>query len=431
MPRDASYGGSMATGGSTSSDDPGEGPVSVDSSHVAVVGAGPYGLATAAQLRRRGIDVRVLGQPMSFWRTMPAGMLLRSSRAATNMIELHGEHSIDAFERATKTVMAEPIPLERFVAYGEWVQARVVPDVEDRRVTAISRRGDGFLLETEDGRGLEARRVVVAAGIEPFPHRPATFAALEPELASHTADHSDYGRFAGARVAVVGRGQSALESAALLAERGASVEVLIRAARVVWLHGGKTLLGALGPVFYAPTDVGPLWYSRLVSVPGMFRRLPRRAQGRIAARCIRPAGAPWLADRLGEVTLTFGRSVAAARAVSNHVELRLDDATTRRVDHVLLGTGYEVDIAKYDFLPPELLGNTARSNGFPRLGPGLESSVPCLHFLGAPAAWSFGPIMRFVSGSWFASRVVADFIVAADRRRRRIRSAGASPVPEG
>jgi hypothetical protein len=31
----------MATGGSTSSDDPGEVPVSVDSCHVAVVGTGP------------------------------------------------------------------------------------------------------------------------------------------------------------------------------------------------------------------------------------------------------------------------------------------------------------------------------------------------------------------------------------------------------
>jgi len=29
--------------------------------------------------------------------------------------------------------------------------------------------------------------------------------------------------------------------------------------------------------------------------------------------------------------------------------------------------------------------------------------VPGLHILGAPAAWSFGPLLQFVSGARFAS----------------------------
>jgi hypothetical protein len=37
----------------------------------------------------------------------------------------------------------------------------------------------------------------------------------------------------------------------------------------------------------------------------------------------------------------------------------------------------------------------------------MESSVPGLHFLGAPAAWSFGPIMRFVSGGWYTGQALA------------------------
>jgi hypothetical protein len=41
------------------------------------------------------------------------------------------------------------------------------------------------------------------------------------------------------------------------------------------------------------------------------------------------------------------------------------------------------------------------------LGPGLESSVPGLHFMGAPAARSFGPIMRFVVGTWYSAPAVA------------------------
>src|SRR4051794_10131980 len=38
---------------------------------VAVLGAGPHGLAATAHLRRAGVDVRIIGDPMSFWQTMP------------------------------------------------------------------------------------------------------------------------------------------------------------------------------------------------------------------------------------------------------------------------------------------------------------------------------------------------------------------------
>jgi FAD-dependent urate hydroxylase len=41
------------------------------------------------------------------------------------------------------------------------------------------------------------------------------------------------------------------------------------------------------------------------------------------------------------------------------------------------------------------------------LGPGLESSVAGLHFMGAAAARSFGPVMRFVVGTWYAAPAVA------------------------
>src|SRR3954469_11130561 len=41
---------------------------------VAVLGAGPYGLAVASALGEVGVEHRVIGDPMSFWREMPEGM---------------------------------------------------------------------------------------------------------------------------------------------------------------------------------------------------------------------------------------------------------------------------------------------------------------------------------------------------------------------
>ena len=45
-----------------------------------IIGAGPFGLAIAAQASHLGIDHLIVGKPMEFWRkNMPQGMLLRSA----------------------------------------------------------------------------------------------------------------------------------------------------------------------------------------------------------------------------------------------------------------------------------------------------------------------------------------------------------------
>jgi len=375
---------------------------------VAIVGAGPYGLAATAHLRRdTNLEVQIFGDPMSFWRSMPRGMLLRSRWEASHIAFPSGDLSIDAYLAATGQRFGAPIPLERFIDYGMWVQHRVASDVDRRRVTSLSREDDGFALVTDDGESLHARRVVIAAGIAPFALRPAVFGRCPNDAVSHTSEWDDLSVFTGRRVAVVGGGQSALEAATLLHEGGARVEVIARRDSLNWLKGGviQRRLGPFKPVFYAPTDVGPLGMSRLLAVPGAFRLLPRRAQDVMARRAIRPAGAKWLRPRLLEVPLTTGRSVLSARN-GDGVLVRLSDGTTRHVDHVMLGTGYRVDIRRYGFLDEELLAALQCVAGYPVLKRGLESSVPGLHFLGAPAAWSFGPVMRFVSGTWWAGNTL-------------------------
>src|ERR1051326_7995840 len=56
------------------------------SCHVAIIGAGPYGLAAAANLRAAGVETRAFGVPMEFWeRRMPRGMFLRSGPSASEI----------------------------------------------------------------------------------------------------------------------------------------------------------------------------------------------------------------------------------------------------------------------------------------------------------------------------------------------------------
>ncbi|MBY9074841.1 NAD(P)-binding domain-containing protein [Nocardioides sp. WL0053] len=391
-----------------------------------IIGAGPHGLAAAAHLGRAGVETTVFGDPMSFWRTMPKGMLLRSNWTATSIAEYDGPLSLDSYCTETGSDFHLPVPLDRFIDYGMWVQNRAAPHVDRRAVERVERDRDGFVLTLNDESRLAARRVVVAAGIADFVHRPAVTEGLPSELVSHTSEHDDLGVFREKTVLVVGGGQSALESAALMTESGADVEVAARADHLNWLHGGKyhRMLGKWSRLVYAPTDVGPMGLSRIVAVPDLFRRFPRALQEPMAYRAIRPAGAAWLRPRLEDVPIHVGTQVRSAEVVGDRLRVGLDDGSTRTVDHLLLGTGYRVDISRYPFLDPALAGAVQCVGGYPRLKVGMESSVSGLHFLGAPAAYSFGPIMRFVAGGWYGAESLTGAVTG-----RQARSRAGSPLP--
>ena len=258
---------------------------------VAIIGAGPHALSAAIHLGRAGVSTQLFGDAMGFWRTMPKGMTLRSNWSASNIAEPAGELSLAAYQADTGDSFGSPVPLDRFIEYGMWVKERAAVEVDPRMVGRLERIAAGFALELDDGTRVTARRVIVAAGIKDFEWIPGSFGALPRERVSHTGHHSDMSVFRGQRLAVVGGGQSGLGAAALAREGGAEVEVFIRSPDVIWLRASspKNRLGPVGPIVYAPTDVGPLWYSRLVATPDVFRRLPRRAQTRIAYRSIRPA----------------------------------------------------------------------------------------------------------------------------------------------
>jgi hypothetical protein len=83
-------------------------------------------------------------------------------------------------------------------------------------------------------------------------------------------------------------------------------------------------------------------------------------------------------------------------------------------DHIMFATGFKVDLAKYSFLGPQLLRSIDQVEGYPRLKTGLECSVPGLHFLGAPSGWSFGPVARFVSGTFYSPNALSRTIAAAN-----------------
>ncbi len=394
---------------------------------VAIIGAGPYGLSAAAHLRSaKGLDVHTFGEPMSFWQqNMPVGMLLRSGWAASHIGAPQGPLTLEEY-RAETSHFSTPVPLDRFVDYGLWYQRRAVPDIDRRKISRIELHPNGFKLFVEKGEDVIARRVVVAAGISSFAWRPTIFGGIPKQLASHTAEHRGFQKLANKRVLVIGSGQSALESAALLNEEGAAVQILARTEQIRWLGGlmSRTIHAGLGEkiakLLYAPTDVGPAGISQIVAKPDLTRRFPRWAQDWLRRRSIRPAGARWLIDRLKEVPMSLGRTAVSATVCGEKVKVKLDDGQERTVDHVLLGTGYRVDVSKYDFLAAPLAESIKRFQGYPHLVDGFETSVRGLHILGAPAVWSFGALMQFVVGTHYASQELLRCVAGKSERNRML-----------
>ncbi|MGW6026802.1 FAD-dependent oxidoreductase [Streptomyces sp. NPDC055099] len=396
---------------------------------VAVIGAGPFGLSTAAHLRARGIPVRVFGDPMVSWRAhMPAGMLLKSTPVASNIDAPQRGHTlVDYCEAAgiPRLVTDEDIiPIETFVAYGEWFKERLVPDLEQVRVVSVDRKGTaGFDLKLDSGEQFTARAVVVASGLSGLAQLPPALAAAVPDgpsatgPVSHSSQHSDLSRFAGRELLVVGAGQSALETAALAAEAGASVKVVARGR-------GSVAFGAPPweqPKLRPESPFGRAWSLYAISYyPHPYRYLPPQARHYLVRRILGPLGAWWLRERFeGKVEKREVRRVMSADVREGSPVLRVETLGGRirelSADHVIAATGYRVDVAAMDFLGPALRARLATSRGTPKLGAGYVSSVPGLYFTGLPAAASYGPVMRFVCGTEFASPRLVGHLASAHR----------------
>ncbi len=177
----------------------------------------------------------------------------------------------------------------------------------------------------------------------------------------------------------------------------------------------------LSPYARPPFDImGPRFVSWLIAWPRVFRHSPRGLQNFLTARAVRPGGAMWLGPRLASVPIATACTItSAATTPGGLLRLTLSDGTQRLVDHLLLATGYRVDVARYNFLAPALRDALRTREGYPVLQVGFEASVPGLHFLGTPAAGTFGPLCRFVVGTKYVAGELTRHILSRNAEGAR------------
>ncbi len=339
---------------------------------VIVVGAGPAGLASAAELGRRGIPVTVLERAnavASSWRGRYERLRLNSSRPFS---KLPGERYV----RGTPIFPSR----DEVVAYLEGYAKRNRIEVRlGTRLERIDRGGDGWLLQTSAG-DMAADHVIVAAGYEHTPIIPDWPGRDRFEKTfMHAGDYRNPEPFNAADVLVVGPGCSGMEIAYELAENGAGrVRLAVRTPPNILLRDPA------GPLFAnALRRLPPRWGDALVNRMREKKLgdltefgLPVPEEG-VFSRLKRLSVAPAIVD-MEMIQAIRDRRIEIVAAVESLDEagVTLADRTRIQPDAVIAATGYRPGLEP-------LVGHLGLLNesGAPHVPQGQEAA-PGLRFVG-------------------------------------------------
>jgi cation diffusion facilitator CzcD-associated flavoprotein CzcO len=311
----------------------------MDSQHgqTVVIGAGPAGLATAAQLRRRGVPVLVIeraGAVGSSWRGRYDRLRLNSSRPFSKLPGARYPAGTPMFPSR-----------DQVVAYLEDYARDNELEIRFRtRVERIEPRAGGWRLETSTGE-LTADHVVVAAGYEHtfwVPRWPGRD-RFEGRLI-HSAEYRNAEEFRGADALVVGSGSSGMEIAHDLAEGGAErVRLAVRTPPNIIIRE------PLGPLL-ARLVIKLLPTARADRLMSAVRRkklgdlsevgLPEPDEG-VVSRLKRLGVAPAIVDHEVIDAVRDGRIEVVAGVESlDEGGVRLADGTRVEPDALIAATGY-------------------------------------------------------------------------------------------
>lgn len=344
---------------------------------VAIIGAGPSGLATAAELGRRGVRATILESSAHLaagWRYQYDHLRLHTARELSNLPGMPIPRSYGRWVARDDMVRY----LEEY-AYRNELDIRLNTPVE--HVRRSGRGGSDWQLDTPE-RILTASAVVIATGRNHTPHLPDwPGAETFPGSLVHSARYQNPAPYEGRSVLVVGAGNSGAEIAVALAHHGAS--------RVWW--SVRTPPNIIPPaadrwqrmgilVDKLPTPAADLLTTTFerACLPDLTDHgLPRASEG-LYTRARRDELNP-VHDR-GLVEAIRRNEVQPVTSVASidGPRVRLTDRSRIRPDSIITATGYDTDLEKL-LGPAPLLD----PRGLPTVrGSRNSPDAPNLYFVG-------------------------------------------------
>ncbi len=370
-----------------------------------IVGAGPFGLAVAAQASHFGIDHVIVGKPMEFWKqNMPAGMYLRS--ACDWHLDPANIHTIDKFleERRQTATDVEPLSLDFYLSYAEWFQKQKRITPLPLHIQRLDFADDRFTATTASGDTIEACNVVIAPGFTHFTNIPAELKSRLPAgRFIHTCEFVDFSAARAKRYLIIGGRQSAFEWAALLIEAGA------RAVYITHRHDSPAFAAAdwswVNPLVDAIGD-NPSWFRSLSQAEKDDINHRLWAEGRLKVE-------PWLESRLNNDRVRVLPRTEVVKCVEDDRELNvtLTNGDTITCDQIVLATGYKVNIARLPILAAgNILNQLEIKNGFPVLDEHFQTSIKGLFITSMPATQDFGPFFAFTISARVSAKLIGEAV---------------------
>lgn len=361
---------------------------------VIVVGAGPAGLAAAAELGRARIPAVVLEQADvvgASWRDRYDRLRLNSARWVST---LPGSR----FPRGTGVFPAR----DEVVGYlGDYAERHTLDVRLGVRVERIDRAGDTWRLETSAGE-FEAAHVIVAGGYAHRPYVPAWPGRADfAGTLVHAAEYRSAARFREDDVLVVGPGCSGVEIAHDLAESGVRrVRLAVRTPPNMLLRDplGVQLARALMHLPERRADA-IVRFARRRTIGDLAEfGLPIPEEG-VFTRLRRDHVTPTIVDREAIEAIRARRiEVVSGVSALDANGVQLADGTRIEPDAVIAATGYgtglEPVVGHLDVLD---------ERGVPRVLAG--EVAPGLRFLGY--IHRPGPLGRFGEEAREAARAIA------------------------
>jgi len=335
---------------------------------VVVVGGGPAGLATSAELRRRGIEHVVLERGESVghsWANLYDSLTLHTGKHLSALPRMPFDRHVPLF------------PSRRdFVDYlHRYAETLELPVKTGRTVTAIERRDDAWLVRTDRG-DVTARDVVAATGIVASPRIPAIPGRERfGGRVLHSVEYRRPAEFVGRRVLVVGVGNSGGEIGSELANAGARVTIAVRSgANVV----PRQVAGI--PIQYLSFAMLALPRRVRTIIANLFGRVTQLVRGKPVLP--KPAHGP-----LDSIPLIGFHLVDAIRAGNVIVRggvaaltesgARFIDGVEEPFDDVILATGYSPALAPLgDLVRTDAKGFAVRTDRV------TSADQPHLYFVG-------------------------------------------------
>ena len=331
----------------------GEGAESVHP--VVICGAGLSGLSIAFALKRRGVPALLIDACASGdegpWKIARMARL-RSPKTLSGLdlgvSSLTAQSWYEATHGAEAWESLERIDRKDWIDYLHWFRAAVGLAVENRtRLLSIEphARGLALTLENEAGarRRVLCRRLVLATGFlgGGGPQIPQGVDALPRSVWAHSSEKIEPGDLAGKDVAILGVGSSSFDWA---------VAALRAKARAVTLFGR-------GPDL-PRTEI--LAWTNFPGLLGSFAELPDRERWRFARGYFRFKMPPTQdqydrACAYPNFEMKLGRPISSYAMAGDKVRLTTADGEAL-FDRLLLGTGYQIDLARR----PELAGLVGR-----------------------------------------------------------------------